>query len=74
MKHAKATKVTIQINYSDNGINIIFEDDGIGFDIDKVHKGIGLKNIESRIKGLHGDINIDTMLGRGTIVIIDIPI
>lgn len=74
MKHAEADKVTIQISFMDNSINIIFEDDGVGFDMSNVKKGIGLKNIEARATKMSGDVNIDSRLGRGTIVIIDIPI
>ncbi len=74
MKHAEADKVTIQISFMDNSINIIFEDDGIGFDMSNIKKGIGLKNIEARAKKMNGEVNIDSRLGRGTIVIIDIPI
>jgi signal transduction histidine kinase len=74
MKHAKAEQVTLQIVFEEEQINIIFEDDGLGFDVGSITKGIGLKNIEARTKKLHGNLNIDSRIGRGTIVIIEIPI
>ena len=73
MKHARANKVTLQFTFAENNINVIFEDDGIGFDPRKVTKGIGLKNIEARISKLNGDYSIDSAPGRGTIIILDIP-
>lgn len=74
LKHSKAKTVDLQLNYFDNSLNIIFEDDGIGFDSKKGSKGLGLLNIEARVKNLNGNLNIDSLKGRGSIFIIDIPI
>ena len=74
MKHAKANLVTLQIVYEESQLNIIFEDDGIGFNPTLISKGIGLKNIEARVKKLHGNLNIDSRIGRGTITIIEMPV
>lgn len=74
LKHSKAKTVDLQLNYFDNNLNIIFEDDGIGFDTTKGSKGLGLLNIEARVKNLNGNLNIDSQIGRGSIFIIDIPI
>ena len=73
LKHAQANLVTLQIIITAKQINIIFEDDGCGFDSSIPHKGIGLENIKSRIENMHGELNIDSRLERGTITIIDIP-
>ncbi|WP_074405712.1 ATP-binding protein [Aquimarina megaterium] len=74
LKHAEASKVDLSLNYYDNTINLLFEDNGKGFNIYKKKSGIGLDNIESRIKALDGNLNIDSHIGRGTIINIDIPI
>lgn len=60
VKHAKAKKGLVQINNHDDTIHIIVEDDGIGFDNTKSFKGLGLKNIKSRIAFLNADMQIDT--------------
>ena len=75
LKHAKATKINIQLNQFKEVINIIVQDNGIGFDEDKVKEkdGMGLKSIRSRVYNLHGSIIIDTGKGSGTTVTIDIP-
>ena len=31
LKHAKATTIDLQLNYIENNLNILFEDNGIGF-------------------------------------------
>ncbi|PTX58823.1 signal transduction histidine kinase [Kordia periserrulae] len=73
MKHAQATQVNIQILKLEKGVNIIVEDNGIGFDTTKQHKGIGLKTIQSRVVNMNGNYLIDSGKGNGTTVTIDIP-
>ncbi|WP_375577966.1 hypothetical protein ABWH96_13030 [Marivirga tractuosa] len=46
--------------------------DGKGFDYKEKSNGLGLQNIRSRIQALNGNINIDSVKGRGTIINIDI--
>ena len=52
------------------------EDDGIGFQTDTKSKasGIGLLNIEKRIEGLDGTMEIDSHINHGTTVNLDIPL
>ncbi len=71
-KHAKATEVELSINRHHNDMNIIVADNGVGFDIYK--KGIGLKNIEERLKIISGEMNIQSEMNKGTSVIIDIKL
>lgn len=71
IKHAKATEVLIQINRSDDELVIQYEDDGKGFDINKLkRKGMGLDNIMSRVNYLKGQINFDAKEGEGMSVLI----
>jgi signal transduction histidine kinase len=75
VKHAHAKNVTVQLVKHPEYINITIEDDGIGFDL-KTSEGLsgnGLNNISSRIKNLHGTIDIDTKPGSGTTILIDVP-
>ncbi|MFK8104833.1 MAG: tetratricopeptide repeat protein [Saprospiraceae bacterium] len=75
LKHSKASSLSIGLNQFDELINIIIEDDGKGFELQQLTgiDGTGLRNIETRVLDLHGQINIDSELGRGTAVSIDIP-
>jgi len=76
VKHAQATKVTVQLIKYPDYINLSVEDSGKGFNYEnelQAKKGIGLGNILSRVDYLKGKINVDTAPGRGTTVIIDIP-
>ncbi len=76
IKHAKATEVVVQLSYNSGMLSVTVEDNGIGFDIHKVkqHDGIGLKNVESRVKMLHGKMDVQSHPGKGTSVFIEVPV
>ncbi|NHN26875.1 tetratricopeptide repeat protein [Flavobacterium jejuense] len=76
IKHANASEVNIYLNQYDNEINVMVEDNGKGFESNKIDKndGIGLKNIERKVEQLLGTFTVDTKKGRGTTIIIDLPL
>lgn len=77
IQHAKATEVDIHINGHDDTLNIMVEDNGRGFDASRITKsqtGIGLKSIDRRVENLEGKMIIESRMGVGTSVIIDLPI
>ena len=76
IKHAQATRLTIQLIRYPTYINIVVEDNGIGLDLLPgmgQAKGMGMNNIISRISYLKGTIDIDSKRGAGTTVLIDVP-
>ena len=73
VKHAQASKVFVQMTHHHKGLNILIEDDGIGFDTEQAKGGIGLKNLRSRIRLLKGLFRIESQKGKGTVVNIEIP-
>lgn len=76
VKHAAATRATIQLVKHPDSINISVEDNGKGFDYQKAlqdKKGIGLGNVLSRVDYMKGTIDIDAVPDRGTMILIDIP-
>ena len=77
IKHAAATQINIQLTQHEDNLNIIVADNGKGFDPSKVDKdktGMGLTTIEKRIEHLEGNFTIDSILGKGTSILIDIPV
>jgi signal transduction histidine kinase len=76
LKYANATQLIIQINLIDDVLNIMVEDNGIGFDQKAAlqRSGAGLSNIEARLRGLNGTIQFENRPVGGTTVIINIPI
>lgn len=75
LKHAKAEEIIIQLTVlsEEKSIELIYEDDGVGFDLNTVTKGIGLRNLETRVKAFNGTISINTAENRGTVISISIP-
>jgi signal transduction histidine kinase len=72
-KHANANSVKISIQLKNNVICLLIIDDGDGFDINKSKKGIGLKNINSRVNEVNGEAEFNSILKEGTEVSITIP-
>lgn len=74
VKHAKASNGLINITLHDDYLNLIVEDNGIGYDVITKKQGIGLQNITSRIKSISGSLDVDSVIEKGTTVNISIPI
>jgi two-component system, NarL family, sensor kinase len=75
MKHSAGSEISVQILQTDDDLLIMIEDDGKGFDVDHPgnNKSFGLKNTRSRVESLNGQLLIDSMTKRGTIITITIP-
>jgi signal transduction histidine kinase len=76
IKHASATELNIQLVQHPNYLSMMIEDNGKGFDPANLSPdaGIGLKNIQSRVEYLNGSVEFDSMPGRGTTVLVNVPI
>lgn len=73
-KHAQASSVKISFNFVDGKINLTILDDGIGFNSSKVKRGIGLKNITSRVSQMDGVVDFVSNQNTGTQVSVGVPI
>ncbi len=71
-KHAKASQIFISFTQHEEHLNLLYEDNGKGFDVTQQKKGIGLQNIEERVKALNGILTIDSKPQKGTTFIMDI--
>jgi len=65
-KHAAATRVTIEVTESEQGLYLLVEDDGRGFDTSVQSRGYGLAGMQERVEGLMGSMNISSAPGQGT--------
>lgn len=74
IRHSQASKVSLQIFYHDDMLNVELEDNGVGFDKEYVNlNGIGLRNAYVRMSNIGGNIEVDSRKNHGTIVSISIP-
>ncbi|HCU84074.1 ATP-binding protein [Methylophilus sp. UBA6697] len=65
-KHAAATRVTIEVTEDEQGLSLMIEDDGRGFDTSVQSRGYGLAGMQERVEGLMGSMKITSAPGQGT--------
>ncbi|MDN3620610.1 MULTISPECIES: sensor histidine kinase [Polaribacter] len=72
VRHGKAKNSTINISHKDKNLIFSYTDNGIGFNSDKKEnkKGLGMKNIESRVSLLNGKYSIGSEVGKGFNILI----
>lgn len=68
MKHANADKVWISFDLIDEKLVTTVLDNGIGFDINKKYRGIGIQNINERANEINSIVNYDSNKGEGTTI------
>jgi PAS domain S-box-containing protein len=74
IKHAEATKVTIQLNLSASAVELEITDNGKGFDKGRITKGLGLKNMYSRVDFHGGKALILSAPGEGCTLSVYVPL
>lgn len=74
LKHGRATKVWIGLKSAGGKIGVTLRDNGIGFELATAKRGMGLDNIESRVKAHEGQMTLVSKVGRGTRIHINIII
>jgi signal transduction histidine kinase len=67
-KYAGATRATVRLYQRDGTLVFEVSDDGAGFDPDATPRGSGLTNMADRLDALGGTIEVESALGRGTVV------
>ncbi|RAM53172.1 MAG: sensor histidine kinase [Hapalosiphonaceae cyanobacterium JJU2] len=73
-KYAQATKVEILVNANHNNVLLIVKDNGKGFSLSQLKTGFGIQGIKERVTALQGNFNIETELGNGCKLTIEIPL
>lgn len=74
VKYAECSNASIFIERINHHIITTINDDGKGFDQNILHSGNGLKNMQQRAEVLKGKLEIETIPGKGTSVILSIPV
>jgi signal transduction histidine kinase len=74
IKHAQAKHVFVSFKVENQELYFSVKDDGVGFDPSQKVKGIGLKNIQSRVENMKGFLEFITDNKIGTEINIRVPI
>lgn len=79
-KHAKADRVAVQLAIGRDVLAATISDTGIGFDVETVSRDpekwdhFGLRGIVERARLLGGEARVDSKKGRGTRIVIEVPL
>jgi signal transduction histidine kinase len=74
LKHAKANCINIQISNENGWFSMVVEDNGRGFDTNKIGKSNGLGSIQKRVEQLDGEFYFDSNEKNGTVSVFKIPL
>jgi len=76
LKHSGARQVNVQLERDIHEVQLLIEDDGVGFVPEKAgaRKGLGLKNITERVRMLGGKLDLVSAPGKGTRISVTIPL
>ncbi|PLR73704.1 sensor histidine kinase [Bacillus sp. UMB0728] len=74
LKHAKSKEIIVKLELSKAGITAVIKDNGQGFNPDqRKNESFGIIGMKERVELLEGQITIDSKIGTGTVVLIQIP-
>ena len=78
VKHAQATHCRVELGQGLDGLRLVIEDDGVGFDMRALDRGerprgLGLVGIRERAQQLTGTVRIDSVPGKGTRLVAELP-
>ncbi len=74
VKHSECKKILVNFVRTNDLLNVTIADDGKGFIAKAGKKGIGMRNIESRVGKLNGDWDINSIVDKGTTITFNIPL
>lgn len=70
-KHARAKVVRVTVRQQNNLLVMSIQDDGCGFG-PQIEKGLGLRGMQERVENLGGTFTVETDVGRGTLIIVQL--
>jgi signal transduction histidine kinase len=76
-RHAKATRVEVEVTVEDERVAVMVCDDGMGFDqmaINRAASGLGLLNMRERLLAVQGSCEVESTPGKGTTVSMYVPL
>ncbi|WP_437829486.1 sensor histidine kinase [Niallia taxi] len=75
LKHAEAKTILVKIEMRRDQVIVVIKDDGKGFDKSvKKQESFGLIGMRERVELLEGELSIDSKIGSGTLVMINVPV
>jgi len=73
-RHARATRVDVDLRCIPEQVSLTIEDNGVGFDLSEAHKGLGLGNMRERMTEVGGVLSVESQPGIGTTVLAEVAL
>jgi NarL family two-component system sensor histidine kinase LiaS len=73
-RHARATRVDVDLRCIPEQVSLTIEDNGVGFDSSETHKGLGLGHMRERIMEVGGVLSVESQPGIGTTVVAEVAL
>ena len=75
-RHGQAVQVKVELEISNENVKVAIEDNGKGFDGDAIFEvgGLAVKAIKDRVEMLGGYMEVDSELGRGALITLQVPV
>ncbi len=67
-RHARATRVDVHLRCIPELVALTIHDNGVGFDTEQGHRGLGLASMEERVLEVGGRLTVESQVGAGTTV------
>jgi signal transduction histidine kinase len=75
VRHARARNIRVELVATNEGVELRVVDDGIGFlASEHAGRGLGLRSIDERVRLAHGYVTVESRPGRGTNLVVRIPV
>ena len=72
-RHSTGTEILVSIAVRSNGVRIAILDNGSGFNVEAVHLGHGLRNMQSRAQKMGAHFSLISAPKKGTLIVVKIP-
>lgn len=73
IKHARAKKLFVHLDYKEKTLEILAKDDGVGFDSNQKTDSSGMETMRSRAELVNADFSITSNIGDGTTLVLKYP-
>lgn len=75
LKHANACEIKVRLEITNSSVAVLIKDNGVGFDItQKKPESFGIIGMRERVELLNGELTFDSKIGKGTAVLIRVPL
>ncbi|PYO10983.1 MAG: hypothetical protein DMD30_01585 [Gemmatimonadetes bacterium] len=73
IRHGRAQRIVMELDFSDDAVQLRLTDDGRGFDTSSAFDGLGLAGIKARASSIGGHLSISSAGGSGTTISVTVP-